>query len=186
MRLSTDVFVDQLKPQTGKACLGDLIYRYITADQFFPECLLDCLDLSSEHLTLEIANRIEAAVYIWRKKDHRKQSTDKKGKRSSWGGKVKGLVSDTEKNLMLAQRAENLLRSLRHRFPALPQTALDMNKIQYNKVCHLIKYFLFFVSLRHKFIPRFISIAKRISILLAGCGAVNSRELFEGYGESSL
>ncbi|PON61531.1 PRONE domain containing protein [Trema orientale] len=120
-------------PKTGKACLGDLIYRYVTADKFFPECLLDCLDLSSEHLTLEIANRIEAAVYIWKKKDHRKQSTDKKGKRSSWGGKVKGLVSDTDKNFLLAQRAESLLRSLRLRFPALPQTALDMNKIQYNK-----------------------------------------------------
>lgn len=121
-------------PKNGKACLGDIIYRYITAEQFSPECLLDCLDLSSEHQTLEIANRIEAAVHIWKQKDHRKQSTHGKGKkRSTWGGKVKGFVSDTEKNLLLSQRAETLLRSLRHRFPGLPQTALDMNKIQYNK-----------------------------------------------------
>lgn len=57
-----------------------------------------------------------------------------KGKRSSWGGKVKSLVSDSEKNNYLSQRAETLLHSLRVRFPGLPQTALDMNKIEYNKV----------------------------------------------------
>lgn len=124
-----------MKLQSGKVCLGDIIYRYITAEQFSPGCLLDCLDLSSEHQTLEIANRIEAAVHIWKQKDHRKHSTHKKGKkRSTWGGKVKGFVSCTEKNLLLSQRAETLLHNLRNRFPGLPQTALDMNKIQYNKV----------------------------------------------------
>ena len=57
-----------------------------------------------------------------------------KVRRPSWGGKVKGLVADSEKKIFLAQRAETLLHSLRRRFPGLPQTALDMNKIQYNKV----------------------------------------------------
>ncbi|KAE8724923.1 Rop guanine nucleotide exchange factor 1 [Hibiscus syriacus] len=120
-------------PKNAKACLGDIIYRYITADQFSPECLLDCLDLSTEHQTLEVTNRIEAAVHVWKLKDQRKHVNDGKAKRSSWGGKVKGLVADGEKNNMLAQRAETLLNGLRHRFPSLPQTALDMNKIQYNK-----------------------------------------------------
>ncbi|KAM1243636.1 hypothetical protein ACFX15_034493 [Malus domestica] len=119
-------------PKNGKDCLGDIIYRYITADQFSPEHLLDCLDLSSEHQTLEIANRIEAAVHVWKQKDQKKHNNHK-AKRASWGGKVKGLVADTEKNHFLAQRAETLLHSLRHRFPGLPQTSLDMNKIQYNK-----------------------------------------------------
>ncbi|KAE8663517.1 Rop guanine nucleotide exchange factor 1 [Hibiscus syriacus] len=120
-------------PKNGKACLGDIIYRYITADLFSPECLLDCLDLSSEHHTLETANRIEAAVHVWKQKDQRKHMNHKKGRRSSWGGKVKGLVSDSEKSNFLSQRAETLLHSLRVRFPGLPQTALDMNKILYNK-----------------------------------------------------
>lgn len=125
--------------------MGDIIYRYITADQFSSECLLDCLDLSSEHHTLEIANRIEAAVHVWKQKSEKKTAEHKKVKRSSWGGKVKGmvadgggrvkgLVADVEKNNHLAQRAETLLQSLRLRFPGLPQTSLDMNKIQYNKV----------------------------------------------------
>lgn len=133
MSHSLSLFIFQSRLQSGKACLGDIIYRYITADQFSPECLLDCLDLSSEHHTLEVANRIEAAVHVWKLKDQKKLTNHMKNKRSSWGGKVKGLVADGEKNHFLAERAETLLHCLRLRFPGLPQTALDMNKIQYNK-----------------------------------------------------
>ncbi|KAL8228909.1 hypothetical protein R6Q57_013809 [Mikania cordata] len=117
-------------PKNGKECLGEIIYRYITAEKFSPEYLLDCLDLSSEHHTLEVANRIEAAIHAWKLKGHKKHP---KSKRSSWSAKVKGLVADGDKNACLFQRAETLLRSLRHRFPGLPQTSLDMSKIQYNK-----------------------------------------------------
>ncbi|CAM8926584.1 unnamed protein product [Rhodiola kirilowii] len=119
-------------PKSGKACLGDIIYRYITADQFTPECLIECLNLSSEHQTLEIVNRIEAAVHVWRKKDQKKLTSAKPSK-FSLGGKVMSLVTDGDKNQLLAERAETLLRTLRLRFPSLPQTSLDMNKIQYNK-----------------------------------------------------
>lgn len=41
---------------------------------------------------------------------------------------------DAEKRELLAERAESLLLCLKQRFPGLPQTALDMSKIQYNKV----------------------------------------------------
>ncbi|CAA6656048.1 unnamed protein product [Spirodela intermedia] len=63
-----DVYLETL-PKTGKSCLGEIIYRYITAEQFSPECLLDCLDLSSEHHAVEIANRIETAIHVWGQKD---------------------------------------------------------------------------------------------------------------------
>ncbi|WJX45025.1 Rop guanine nucleotide exchange factor 1 [Trifolium repens] len=124
-------YVESL-PRNGKACLGDIIYRYITAAQFSSECLLDCLDLSSEHHTQDIANRIEAAINVWKLKDDKKVKNSAKARRS-WGGKVKSLVADGDKNHFLAQRAETLLQNLKHRFPGLPQTALDMAKIQYNK-----------------------------------------------------
>ncbi|OVA10872.1 PRONE domain [Macleaya cordata] len=120
-------------PKNGKACLGEVLYRYITAQRFSPECLLDSLDLSSEHQTLEVANRIEAAVHVWRLKEKKRRSHHAKAGRSSWGGKVKGLVSDIGKSQLLAQRAQTLLQTLRLRYPGLPQTLLDMNKIQYNK-----------------------------------------------------
>uniref|UniRef100_A0A0D9XG88 PRONE domain-containing protein n=1 Tax=Leersia perrieri TaxID=77586 RepID=A0A0D9XG88_9ORYZ len=126
-----EVYLESL-PKSGKSCLGEIIYRYITAEQFSPECLLDCLDLSSEHHTLEVANRIEAAIHVWRLKGQKKSTPQAKPKKS-WGGKVKGLVGDTEKSHVLSQRADGLLQSLRLRYPGLPQTSLDMNKIQYNK-----------------------------------------------------
>ncbi|XWS24563.1 hypothetical protein CRYUN_Cryun28dG0113400 [Craigia yunnanensis] len=127
-----NAYLDSL-PKCGKDCLGEVMYRYLTADQFSPECLLDYLDLSSEYTTLETANRIEASVHIWKQKYLRRHSVRAKVGKSSWGGKVKGFVGDIGKSKVLAQRAETLLQNLRLRFAGLPQTSLDMSKIQYNK-----------------------------------------------------
>ncbi|KAL6207599.1 hypothetical protein ACLB2K_018556 [Fragaria x ananassa] len=127
-----DAYLESL-PKSGKACLGEIIYRFITADQFSPECLLDYLDLSSEYTTLEIANRIEAAAHIWKQKHLKRHLRPTNSGKSSWGGKVKGLVGDKDKCNLLASRANTILRNLRIRFPGLPQTTLDMCKIQYNK-----------------------------------------------------
>ncbi|KAG6603619.1 Rop guanine nucleotide exchange factor 7, partial [Cucurbita argyrosperma subsp. argyrosperma] len=121
-------------PKNGRACLGDLIYRYISSDQFSPECLLDCLEMSSEHQAIEIANRVEASIYVWRRKTNSKPATNstKQSSKSSWE-MVKELMVDSEKRELLAERAETLLLCLKQRFPGLPQTTLDMSKIQYNK-----------------------------------------------------
>lgn len=121
-------------PKNGKASLGDLIYRYITSDQFSPECLLECLDLSSEHQAFEIANRVEASIYVWRRRAHSKPfgSTNRSNSKSSWE-MVKDLMVDGDKRELLADRAESLLLCLKQRFPGLPQTTLDMSKIQCNK-----------------------------------------------------
>ncbi|XP_010423908.1 PREDICTED: rop guanine nucleotide exchange factor 7 [Camelina sativa] len=123
-----DSYLESL-PRKGRSCLGDLIYRYISSDQFSPECLLDCLDLSSEHQAIEIANRVESSIYLWHKRTNSKPATNS---RTSWG-MVKELMVDAEKLELMADRAESLLISLKQRFPGLPQTALDMSKIQYNK-----------------------------------------------------
>lgn len=122
-------------PKSAKAGLGDLIYRYITSEQFSPECLLECLDLSSEHQALEIVNRVEASIYIWRKKATNSKPINKTNRfssKSSWE-MMKDLVVDVEKRELFANRAESLMLCLKLRFPGLPQTALDMSKIQYNK-----------------------------------------------------
>ncbi|KAI5561145.1 hypothetical protein POPTR_016G104400v4 [Populus trichocarpa] len=126
-------YMDAL-PKNGKASLGDLIYRCISSDQFYPECLLDCLDLSSELLAIELANRVEASIYMWRKKTNSKpvNSTNRSSSKSSWE-LMKELMIDVDKRDLLADRAESLLLCLKQRFPGLPQTTLDMSKIQYNK-----------------------------------------------------
>lgn len=113
------------------------MYRQMSSDPFSPECLLECLDLSSEHQAIEVANRIEASIYVWWKKNHSKpanNNSNRPSSKSSWE-LVKEMMMDGEKRDLLAERAESLLLCLKQWFPGLPQTALDMSKIQYNKVC---------------------------------------------------
>ncbi|KAK7858590.1 rop guanine nucleotide exchange factor 5 [Quercus suber] len=123
-------------PKNGRACLGEVIYRYITSDQFSAECLLDCLDLSSEHVALEIANRVEASIYVWRRRSHSNSrlppNPNRSTAKSSWE-LVKDLMVDGDKREFLAERAEGLLLCLKQRFPGLTQTTLDTSKIQCNK-----------------------------------------------------
>lgn len=117
-------------PKSGKASVGDFIYRYMnSAEKFSPDHLLDYLNLTSEHEALQIADKVEASMYTWRRKacmGHAK---------SSWA-MVKDLMSDTDrndKNHILAGRAETLLFCLKQRYPELSQTTLDTCKIQYNR-----------------------------------------------------
>lgn len=130
--------------QNGRTCLGDFIYRYITSDQFSPESLLDCLDLSSEHVALEVANRVEAALYVWRRRALSKPSPNpnRSTTKSSWEI-VKDFMVDGDKRELLADRAESILHSLKQRFPGLTQTTLDTSKIQCNKVSGLMHLFLY-------------------------------------------
>ncbi|CAN4075806.1 unnamed protein product [Withania somnifera] len=126
-------YLDAL-PKNGRACLGDVIYRYITSEHFSSECLLDCLDLSTEYVALEIANRVEASIYVWQRRQHPRPPTNPKRStaKTSWEI-VRDLVVDGDKRESLAERAENLLLCLKQRFPGLTQTTLDTSKIQYNK-----------------------------------------------------
>ncbi|XP_015584421.2 rop guanine nucleotide exchange factor 3 isoform X1 [Ricinus communis] len=117
-------------PKSGKVSLGDIIYRYMcTTDKFSPDNVLNCLNLASEHEALELADRVEASMYTWRRKACMSHS------KSSWG-MVKEFMSDldrTDKNHVLAERAESLLFCLKQRYPELSQTSLDTCKIQYNR-----------------------------------------------------
>uniref|UniRef100_A0A0E0AJN9 PRONE domain-containing protein n=1 Tax=Oryza glumipatula TaxID=40148 RepID=A0A0E0AJN9_9ORYZ len=114
-------------PKSGKVGVGDAIYRYMSAgDQFSPDHLLNFLNLSSEHEALEIADRVEAAMYVWRRKASMTHVVSK------WEN-VTELNADGDKNLILASRARSLLLCLKQRFPGLSQTTLDTSKIQYNK-----------------------------------------------------
>ncbi|KAL8208055.1 hypothetical protein R6Q57_007467 [Mikania cordata] len=116
-------------PKCGRTSVGDTIYRYMTSGgKFSPEYLLDCLNLGSEHEALELADRVEASMYTWRRKACASYS------KSSWE-MVKQHVTETErvdKNVVLAERADSMLFSLKQRYPELSQTTLDTSKIQYN------------------------------------------------------
>nr|XP_043606704.1 rop guanine nucleotide exchange factor 1-like [Erigeron canadensis] len=122
------VYLESL-PKSAKVCLGETLHHYITTAQFSPESLLDYLEMSSECTTLQIANRIEAAMHIWTQKCFKNHGSGK----LSWTGGVKGLSGDKEKSKLLAGRANTLLKNLKVQFPGLPRTTLDLDKIQSNK-----------------------------------------------------
>ncbi|KAL2479772.1 Rop guanine nucleotide exchange factor 9 [Abeliophyllum distichum] len=52
--------------------LGDLIYKSITIEFFDPQQFFSTIDLSSEHKVLDLKNRIEASIVIWKRKKHHK------------------------------------------------------------------------------------------------------------------
>ncbi|KAK0598217.1 hypothetical protein LWI29_032628 [Acer saccharum] len=109
-------------PKNGRASLGDSIYRSITVEFFNPDQFLSTMDLSSEHKILDLKNRIEASIVIWRRKMNQKDG------KSAWGSAV-----SIEKREVFEERAETILLILKQRFPGLPQSSLDISKIQYNK-----------------------------------------------------
>lgn len=109
--------------QNGRAKLGDIIYKNITVEFFDPEQFLSTMDLTSEHKVLDLKNRIEASIVIWKRKMHQKDG------KSSWGSAV-----SLEKRELFEDRAETILQLLKQRFPGLPQSSLDISKIQFNKV----------------------------------------------------
>ncbi|KAK9697685.1 hypothetical protein RND81_08G054000 [Saponaria officinalis] len=109
-------------PKNGRASLGDVIYKSITDESFNPDTLLSLMDLTSEHTVLDLKNRIEASIVIWRRKMNQKDG------KSSWSSGV-----SMEKRELFEERAETMLLILKHKFPGLPQSSLDISKIQYNK-----------------------------------------------------
>lgn len=131
-----DVYWDAL-PKNGKTSLGESIYRHFTTEYFSAEALLCTLDLSTEHKAVEVANRIEAAIHVWRRRRQAKHTQkltndSRQSAKNSWGI-VKDIVSDTDRREFLAGRAESLLLCLKQKFPGLRQSLLDTTKIQYNK-----------------------------------------------------
>lgn len=126
--------------QNGRTCLGDELYRAIASEHFSPDRLVSNLDVHDEHNILEMANRLEAAVVGWRRRSqtngvtHLSSYENKLNRKTSWS-KMKDLVGDVERRAVLAERAESVLICLKQRVPGMSQTALDANKIQFNRVC---------------------------------------------------
>ncbi|KAG7547830.1 PRONE domain [Arabidopsis suecica] len=116
-----DSYIESL-PKNGRVSLGDSLYKSITEEWFDPEQFLSTLDLSTEHKVLDVKNRIEASIVIWKRKLHLKDN------KSSWGSAV-----SLEKRELFEERAETILVLLKQKFPGLPQSSLDISKIQYNK-----------------------------------------------------
>lgn len=81
------------------------------------------MDFSSEHKILDLKNRIQASVMIWKRKMNHKDG------KSGWGSGV-----SFEKRELFEERAETLLFLIKQEFPGISQSTLDISKIQFNRV----------------------------------------------------
>lgn len=85
------------------------------------------MDLSTEHKVLDLKNRIEASIMIWKRKMNHKDG------KSTWGSAI-----SVEKRELFEERAETILLLLKQKFPGIPQSSLDISKIE----CNNVRYFL--------------------------------------------
>uniref|UniRef100_A0A7C8ZNC7 PRONE domain-containing protein n=1 Tax=Opuntia streptacantha TaxID=393608 RepID=A0A7C8ZNC7_OPUST len=83
------------------------------AEVFSPDELLDMLKINSEHEALELADRVEASLYTWKRKSGMTHSR-------SWHvmKDFRPEADRNDKNHILAERAATLLFCLKHRFPS--------------------------------------------------------------------
>lgn len=116
--------------QNGKASLGEMIYKMITLDMFDAEQFLLEMDLSSEHKILDLKNKFEASVVIWKRKIVQKDI-----KSSPWSTNL-----SMDKRQLLEERAATILLLIKQGFPGISQSTLDISKIQFNKVINQIIY----------------------------------------------
>ncbi|KAL8138501.1 hypothetical protein V2J09_004502 [Rumex salicifolius] len=105
------------------------IQAHVQCRCVLPEQLLDTIKIASEHEALELADKVEASMYTWRRKAGGMAHS------KSWNV-MKDLVYEADrndKNHVLAERAKTLLFCLKHRYPELSQTTLDTCKILHNR-----------------------------------------------------
>ncbi|XP_072988944.1 rop guanine nucleotide exchange factor 14 isoform X1 [Typha latifolia] len=118
-------------PKSGKASLGEDIYQAITAECISVEEILLSLNFRNEHSVLETVNRLEGAVFAW--KVRISEDANKRSPRRFQWYFVKNNGSELEKIALYIERVETLLQLLKTRFPNIPQTFIDVTKVQYNK-----------------------------------------------------
>nr|XP_043629058.1 rop guanine nucleotide exchange factor 14 [Erigeron canadensis] len=128
--------IEDALPKSGKASLGEDLYRILNKVSSPSSSMLKSLNLRSENSALDAINRLEAAIHAWKDKIEEHDS-GKSPARTSWS--FKDPISELDKMELLINRAEELSREIKMQYPNLPQKFLDVMKIQYGKdVAHAI------------------------------------------------
>ena len=110
----------------------------MSSEKFSATELIACMDPTQEHDIVDLMNSVEAALHIWMRKLRSKQEQIESSHGQPNLKVLRALPKDgligLEKRQMLMERAKSLLLLLRLKFPGLPQSILDVSKIQYCKV----------------------------------------------------
>ncbi|XP_052210763.1 rop guanine nucleotide exchange factor 14 isoform X2 [Diospyros lotus] len=131
LEMPVPTIIKDALPKSGKASLGEQLHRILCQESVSAEETLNSLNLKSELSALETINRLEAAVLAWKERIT-EQASGKSPIRTSWSF-VKDPLSEVDKMGFLLDQAELLLQQLKTRYPNLPQSFLDVVKVQYCK-----------------------------------------------------
>ncbi|XP_015059866.1 rop guanine nucleotide exchange factor 14 [Solanum pennellii] len=122
------VIKDALR-KSSRTSLGDDLYRLLTEESTSAEEMLISLNLKSENSAVEVVNRLERSILAWKERIT-DQASGKSPARRSWSF-VKDPISELDKVEVLLNKAESLVQQLKFEYPNLPQTFLNVTKIQY-------------------------------------------------------
>ncbi|KAK3262731.1 hypothetical protein CYMTET_28427 [Cymbomonas tetramitiformis] len=136
-------------PGTVRAVLGEQLHRYLTAEPFFPDLLLDKLRVgwegrrekeeegragpSTARLARDLSDQLEMACSIWGLEAAAPAGEDQAAAQAStW--RARASSEDRASNAATWRtRAETLLTQIKVRRPSLGQTKLEALKIEHNR-----------------------------------------------------
>ncbi|PWZ26118.1 Rop guanine nucleotide exchange factor 14 [Zea mays] len=119
-----------INEQSGRASLGEDLYRAITTEYIPIEEIFVSLSLKTEHSVLETMNQLEGAMFAWNQRILEERSKRSPG-RHSWSF-MKDSSSELDKMSACIERVDTLVQLLKARYPNLPPTFIDVLKVQYN------------------------------------------------------
>ena len=132
--------------QSGKkVMMEESPLKIITSEYCCFEALLSTLDYPSYRSLSNLASGLESLIQVWTLKirnrlKHIPHPEDSMSCRAApaWAHMNKDAsLKKVEMKRKYVERAQSLLTELRHRFPGLLQTSLELSKIQHNKVITL-------------------------------------------------
>ncbi|XP_074283134.1 rop guanine nucleotide exchange factor 14-like [Silene latifolia] len=124
--------IQEALPKSGKANLGEELYKVIASGTSTALDMVDSLKLRSQHDVLDTINKLEAASLVWNERIKEHASSNRTPIRSSWSF-VKETTSEADKIQSLLLRIDALLYQLKMRYPCLPHTFLNVAKVQFGQ-----------------------------------------------------
>ncbi|PHT66711.1 Rop guanine nucleotide exchange factor 14 [Capsicum annuum] len=116
-------------PKAREFLLKLFAFEILTAESTSAEEMFSSLNLTSENSALEVVNRLEGSILAWKERIN-DQTSGKFPLPRSWSFK-KDPVTELDRLEALLSRAEALVHQLKVEYPNLPQTFLNVRKIQY-------------------------------------------------------
>ena len=112
--------------QSGKASLGDDLYKTLNIISSSTIGMLNLLNLKTEQAAIKTINRLETVIYAWKEKIMEQTSASKSPPRARTSWSLKDPSMELDKIEFLIKQVEVLSQQIKIRHLNLPQTFLDV------------------------------------------------------------